>query len=94
MQSAPEGSTVAVKLSADEQRFRLTLSGWDDMAGSFSGLLSDAEKATPKTLGNWIAAKLVRHFGGSVALSDADGMVLELPLRTGFSDNSSKIARR
>jgi len=94
VQSAPEGSTVAVKLSADEQRFRLTLSGWDDMAGSFSGLLSDAEKATPKTLGNWIAAKLVRHFGGSVALSDADGMVLELPLRTGFSDNSSKIARR
>jgi signal transduction histidine kinase len=94
VQSAPAGSTMTVKLSSDDERFRLTLSGWNDMTDSFSGLLSKAEKATPKTLGNWIIAKLVRHFGGSVALSNTDGLLLELPLRTGFSDNSSKIGRR
>lgn len=94
VQSAPEGSTLAVRLAADEGRFRLTLSGWDNMAGSFAGLLSESEKATPKTLGNWIVAKLVRHFGGSVTLCESDGLTLELPLRTGFSDNSSKIGIR
>ena len=93
VQSAPEGATIGVKLSASGDRFLLALSGWDDMTSAFSGLLSEKEKATPKTLSNWIAAKLVDHFGGRISLDSQTGLVLDLPLRTGFSDNSSKIGR-
>lgn len=94
VQSAPEGSILSFRLSVHDEHFRLTLDGWDEMQQAFAGLLSDAEKATPQTLGNWIVAKLVRHFGGKVALTDLDGLMLELPLRTGFSDNFSKIGTR
>jgi two-component system sensor histidine kinase/response regulator len=89
VESTPAQSTLSIGLEGDDTSFRLTVTGAGWLTEAYAGLVGSTEEFGSTTLSKSIVAKLIRHFEGSVQLLD-NKLTLELPLNTGFSQDSSK----
>ena len=88
--AAQTQSALIVDLEADGTNFRLQITGADEnwLTEAYPGLIAPAEKFSSKSLSNSIIAKLIRLFAGSIHMRGRQ-ISLELPLDTGFSQDSS-----